>query len=75
MANLTDYRPTGHGLHPRHYDALRHEILRTGAELSDAQLFDLTQALDRQVQRRRPSPTGAPAHRRTPRRNDSVGQA
>ena len=54
MAILTEYRPLGPGLHPRHYDALRHEILRTGAELSDAQLFDLSEALDRQVQRRRP---------------------
>lgn len=54
MAVLTEFRPAGHGLHPRHYDALRHEILRTGTELSDAQLSDLTEALDRQVQRRRP---------------------
>lgn len=54
MAVLTEFRPTGHGLHPRHYDALRNEILRTGPALSDAQLFDLTEALDHQVQRRRP---------------------
>tara|TARA_R110002051_G_scaffold229890_1_gene291905 strand:- start:218 stop:409 length:192 start_codon:yes stop_codon:yes gene_type:complete len=55
MAFLTEFRPTGHGLHPRHYDALRHEILRTGAALSDDQLFDLTEALRHQVQTRRPA--------------------
>ena len=54
MARVTEFRPTGCGLHPSHYDALRIEILRTGVELSDAQLSDLTEALDRQVRRRRP---------------------
>ena len=54
MAILTEFRPAGRGLHPRHYDALRHEILRSGTEMSDAQLLDLTAALDRQARRRRP---------------------
>ncbi len=73
MANTTEFRPAGHGLHPRHYDALRSEILRTGTELSDAQLSDLTEALDRQVQTRRPSRLDATASRRNPRQNESPG--
>ncbi|MGV9005606.1 MAG: hypothetical protein ACOH1H_02600 [Brevundimonas sp.] len=55
MSDATAFRPPDHGLHPRHYDALRHEILRTGAELSNAQLRDLTGALDRQVRGRHPT--------------------
>ena len=75
MVNVTAFRPAGHGLHPRHYQALRSEILRTGAELSDTQLFDLSEALDRQVQRRRPARCDSPVPRRSPGRNDGSGQA
>ena len=69
MVNVTAFRPAGHGLHPRHYQALRSEILRTGAELSDTQLFDLSEALDRQAR------CDAPVPRRSPGRNDASGQA
>ncbi len=71
MANVTEFRPAGHGLHPRHFDALRSEILRTGEELSDAQLSDLTQALERQVQKRRRPRPQAPVPRRTPFRSQT----
>lgn len=46
-------RPPGSGLHPDHYNALRHEILRTGTVLSREQLQDLTEALGGQVRQRR----------------------
>ncbi len=45
-------RPPGSGLHPDHYSALRHEILRTGSALSREQLQDLTEALGGQVRER-----------------------
>jgi hypothetical protein len=37
MSEFTDLRLPGSGLHPSHFAALRSEILRTGAELSDHQ--------------------------------------
>ena len=46
-------RPPGSGLHPDHYSALRHEILRTGSALSREQLKDLAEALGGQVRQRR----------------------
>ena len=41
------------GLHPSHFAALRHEILRTGTLLSDEQLLDLADGLHSQIRLRR----------------------
>lgn len=54
MPETTDMRPSGSGLHPSHFAALRTEILRTGAELSHEQLLDLTDALHSLISLRRP---------------------
>lgn len=54
MPDPTDLRPPGAGLHPRHFAALRTEILRTGARLTDEQLLDLTDALHSLIRLRRP---------------------
>lgn len=53
MAETPDCPPTGRGLHPSHYAALRTEILRTGIELSDRQLRDIADALQIEVGLRR----------------------
>ena len=45
MPDPTDFRQPGSGLHPSHFAALRIEILRTGARLTDEQLLDLTHGL------------------------------
>lgn len=54
MSDVYDLRMTGSGLHPSHFAAMRTEVLRTGAELSDEQLLDLTDALQRVIRLRRP---------------------
>lgn len=54
MPDDTDSRPPGRGLHPSHFKALRTEILRTAAELSEEQLLDLTDALHGVIRLRRP---------------------
>ena len=54
MPDPTDLRPPGSGLHPRHFAALRTEIVRTGAVLSDEQLLDLADALHSMIRLRRP---------------------
>lgn len=54
MPDPTERRPRGSGLHPSHFSALRTEILRTGADLSDEQLLDLTDALHSLIRLRRP---------------------
>lgn len=54
MPEAIDLRLPGSGLHPSHFAALRIEILRTGAELSQEQLLDLTSALHRLIRLRRP---------------------
>ncbi len=54
MPDAPAVRAAGCGLHPSHYAALRTEVLRTGDDLSDNQLLDLADALDRQVRLRRP---------------------
>ncbi|MGZ9098525.1 MAG: hypothetical protein ACXW3O_02360 [Brevundimonas sp.] len=48
------------GLHPSHFAALRREILRTGALLSDDQLLDLADGLHSQIRLRR---AGRPVQR------------
>ncbi len=54
MRDATELRRPGSGLHPSHFAALRTEILRTAADLSDAQLLDLADAFDRVRRPRRP---------------------
>jgi len=54
MPDPADLRPLGSGLHPSHYDALRAEIVRTGAILADEQLLDLADALHSLIRLRRP---------------------
>ena len=54
MPDPTELRPPGSGLHPSHFAALRVEVLRTGAGLSDEQLLDLTDALHSLIRLRRP---------------------
>lgn len=54
MPAPTDLRSPGSGLHPSHFAALRTEILRTGAKLSDEQLLALAYALHSLIRRRRP---------------------
>lgn len=56
MADTADGLPGVRGLHPRHYAALRLEILRTGADLSDQQLRDIVEALQAEACLRRPGP-------------------
>ncbi|MDP2763299.1 MAG: hypothetical protein Q8O54_00505 [Brevundimonas sp.] len=56
-------RLSARGLHPSHFAALRTEILRTGAELSQEQLLDLTDALHSLIRLRRP---GRPIRRVDP---------
>lgn len=56
MADAADCRPSGCGLHPSHYTALRTEILRTGADLSDQQLRDIVDALQAEASLRRLRP-------------------
>lgn len=56
MADTADCRPGVRGLHPSHYAALRLEILRTGADLSDQQLRDIVEALQAEACLRRPGP-------------------
>jgi len=53
MAESADCRPAGRGLHPSHFSALRTEILRTSADLSDLQLRDISDALRAQIRLRR----------------------
>jgi hypothetical protein len=53
MPDPTDLRSPGSGLHPSHFAAVRTEVLRTGAGLSDEQLRDLTGALHSLIRRRR----------------------
>lgn len=60
MPDAPDLRTPGSGLHPSHFAAMRTEILRTGAELSDEQLLDLTDALHSVIRLRRP---GRPVRR------------
>lgn len=50
----TDVRTRGTGLDPRHYADLRVEIVRTGEEMSDAQLLELADALHSLIRLRRP---------------------
>ena len=54
MLDPTELRPPGSGLHPSHFAALRTEILRTSARLSDEQLLDLADALHSLIRLRRP---------------------
>ncbi|GLS02463.1 hypothetical protein GCM10007859_24870 [Brevundimonas denitrificans] len=62
MPDPTELRRPGSGLHPSHFAALRTEILRTSARLSDEQLLDLADALHRLIRLRRPGrPVRSPA--------------
>jgi hypothetical protein len=54
MFDASELRPPESGLHPRHYAALRAEVVRTGAILTDEQLLDLADALHSLIRLRRP---------------------
>jgi hypothetical protein len=54
MPDPTDLRLPGSGLHPNHFAAVRTEVLRTGARLTDEQLLDLTDALQGLICQRGP---------------------
>lgn len=54
MPDPTDLRSPDSGLHPNHFAAVRTEIVRTSATLSDEQLLDLADALHSQIRLRRP---------------------
>ncbi len=54
MPDASELRSPESGLHPRHYDALRAEVVRTGAILTDEQLLDLADALHSLIRLRRP---------------------
>ncbi len=54
MADPCDLRSPDSGLHPNHYAAVRAEVVRTGAILTDEQLLDLADALHSLIRLRRP---------------------
>ena len=54
MPDPTDLRRPGSGLHPSHFAALRIEILRTAADLSEEQLLDVADALRSVIRLQRP---------------------
>ena len=54
MPQSTDLRPCGPGLEPARYAALRAEVVRTAAVLTDKQLLDLADALHSVIRLRRP---------------------
>lgn len=54
MPDASDLRSPESGLHPSHYAALRAEVVRTGAILTDDQLVDLADALQSLIRLRRP---------------------
>lgn len=60
MPDASELRSPESGLHPSHYAAVRAEVVRTGAILTDDQLLDLADALHSLIRLRR---SGRPVQR------------